>query len=166
MDRGLTSEYERIGAERDHAGRLADRERFWFFVRLAGICWLWVIVGGLMLAQGFHINATVGQFYFPGLMAKAEAWLKGGLFVGTAGPLATLIQQGADLIDLPADPRQLGVVSHAHHVHAEPLQQAQAGEVVHAGEGEQLPPRRLCRLRVAKVHLVQRCQAVDGVLPP
>jgi hypothetical protein len=91
MDRDLRSEYERIGAERDEAGRVADRERFWFFVRLAGICWLWVIAGGVIMAQGFHINATVGQFYFPGLMAKAEAWLKGGLFVGTAGPLGTLI---------------------------------------------------------------------------
>jgi hypothetical protein len=91
MDRQLRSEYEEIGRERDQAGRVADRERFWFFVRLAGVCWAWVVVGSLVMAQGFHINATVGQFYFPGLMAKAEAYLKGGVFVGTAGPLATLI---------------------------------------------------------------------------
>lgn len=87
----LRAEYAQIGRERDDAGRIADRERFWFFVRVAAICWVWVIVGGFIMAQAFHIRATVGQFYFPGLMAKAEAYLKTGVFVGTAGPLATII---------------------------------------------------------------------------
>lgn len=91
MQDDLRAEYQRIGAERDEAGRIADRERFWFFVRLAGVCWVWVIIGGFIMARAFHIDATVGQFYFPSLMEKAETYLKVGVFVGTAGPLATLI---------------------------------------------------------------------------
>jgi hypothetical protein len=87
----LRAEYQQIGIERDAAGRIADRERFWFFVRLAAVCWIWVVVGGFIMAQAFHINATVGQFYFPGLMEKAEAYLKAGVFIGTAGPLGTLV---------------------------------------------------------------------------
>lgn len=91
MDPELRSQYARIGRERDEAGRVADREKFWFFVRLAGVCWAWVAVGGVIMAQAFHINAVVGQFYFPGLMDKANAYLKTGVFIGIAGPLGTLI---------------------------------------------------------------------------
>jgi hypothetical protein len=91
MQSDLKVEYERIGQEREAAGRIADRERFWFFVRLAALCWVWVVIGLVIMAQAFRINATVGQFYFPGLMAKADAYLKIGVFVGTGGPLATLI---------------------------------------------------------------------------
>jgi hypothetical protein len=91
VDPQLRTEYAQIGRERDAAGRLADREKFWFFVRLAGICWLWVVVGGVVMAQAFHIRASVGQFYFPDLMDKANAYLKTGVFIGTAGPLGTLI---------------------------------------------------------------------------
>lgn len=91
MQPELREEYARIGAERDAAGRMADRERFWFFVRVAAICWIWVVIGAVVMAQAFHINATVGGIYFPKQMAKAHAYLQTGVFIGTAGPLATLI---------------------------------------------------------------------------
>lgn len=91
MQADLREEYAKIGAERDAAGRIGDRERFWFFVRVGLVCWVWVIVGGIVMAQAFHIQATVGQFYFPGLMAKAEAYLKAGAFIGFVGPLGTIL---------------------------------------------------------------------------
>ncbi|HET9424115.1 MAG TPA: hypothetical protein VFO55_01990 [Gemmatimonadaceae bacterium] len=91
MHPDLRAEYERIGQERDEAARIAARERRWFFVRVAAACWVWVIVGAAVMAQAFRIDATVGAFYYPGLMAKAEAYLQGGVFIGTAGPLVTLI---------------------------------------------------------------------------
>jgi hypothetical protein len=91
MQDDLRAEYARIGQERDDASRSADREKFWFFVRVAGVCWAWVIVGGLVMAQAFRINAAVGPFYFPELMDRANLFLQAGLFVGTAGPLGTLI---------------------------------------------------------------------------
>jgi hypothetical protein len=91
MQSDLRAEYERIGKERDEAGRASDRERFRFFVRIAVISWIWVIIGGALMAKGLNIDATVGPFYFPGLMARAEALFKGGLFIGTAGPLLTII---------------------------------------------------------------------------
>lgn len=91
MQSDLRTEYKKIGEERDAMGRIADRERFWFFVRVACIAWVWVIIGGVVMAQAFHIQAAVGQFYFPGLMGKAEAYLMGGVFIGTAGPLGTLL---------------------------------------------------------------------------
>jgi hypothetical protein len=43
------------------------------------------------MANAFHIQAAVGQFFFPDLMDEAKLWLQGGLLVGTAGPLGTLI---------------------------------------------------------------------------
>ena len=91
MQADLRDEYARIGRERDATGRLADRERLWFFVKVGAICWLWVIAGAVVMAQGFHVNATVGGFYFPKLMARAESFVSAGVFIGTAGPLATLI---------------------------------------------------------------------------
>ena len=66
-------------------------ERRRFAVRTLAWCWLWVIVGGLLMGESFHINSVVGWIYFPKLMAKAQAYFLGGLFVGTAGPLATLL---------------------------------------------------------------------------
>lgn len=91
MQNDLRTEYKKIGEERDAMGRVVDRERFWFFVRVACIAWTWVIIGGAIMAQAFHIQAAVGQFYFPRLMDKADAYLKAGLLIGTAGPLGTLI---------------------------------------------------------------------------
>ena len=91
MQPDLRADYQRIGEERDAAGAIADREKLWFFVRLGAFCWAWVAVGGVMMARGLHINATIGPFYFPGLMDRAEMWFNSGLFVGTAGPLMTLI---------------------------------------------------------------------------
>ena len=43
------------------------------------------------MAQGFHMNATVGQFYFPDVMDRAKLYLDSGVFVGTAGAFATLM---------------------------------------------------------------------------
>lgn len=91
MQDDLRADYARIGQERDDAGRVADREKRWFFIRVAAICWAWVIVGGVVMAQAFHIDATVGHFYFPELMDRANLYLQTGVFVGTAGPLGTLI---------------------------------------------------------------------------
>lgn len=91
MQPDLRAEYDRIGKERDEAGRVADRERFWFFVRIAVICWVWVIVGMLIMAQGFRINATVGPFFYPDLMDRATLYLEAGVFIGTAGAAGTLI---------------------------------------------------------------------------
>jgi hypothetical protein len=91
VDPQLRKEYAQIGSERDAAGRLADREKFWFFVKLAAACWGWVAVGAVVMAQGFHINAVVGQFYFPDLMDRAQLWVEAGGLIGVAGPLGTLI---------------------------------------------------------------------------
>jgi hypothetical protein len=91
MDQDLRSEYHRIGRERDAAGRVHDREKFWFWVKLAGACWVWTIIGGIVMANAFHINATVGHFFFPELMDRANLWLQAGLLIGTAGPFGTLL---------------------------------------------------------------------------
>ena len=91
MQSDLRDEYARIGTERDSAGRLHDRERFWFWVRIAVACWIWVIIGGVIMAFAFHLNATVGAFYFPEVMDRAELYLKTGVFVGTSGAFTTLV---------------------------------------------------------------------------
>lgn len=91
MQTDLKAEYSRIGKERDAGGKIADRARFWFHLRTLAWCWVWVVIGGVLMAKSLHINASVGPFYFPGLMAKAEAYWNGGLFIGTAGPIATLL---------------------------------------------------------------------------
>jgi hypothetical protein len=87
----LRSEYAEIGRERDAAGRIHDRERFWFWVRIAALCWVWVAAGAVVMAMGFHMNATVGQFYFPALMDRAKLYVDTGVFVGTAGAFVTLV---------------------------------------------------------------------------
>jgi hypothetical protein len=91
MQNDLRQEYARIGKERDQAGRIHDRERFWFWVRIAVTCWIWVIVGALIMAQGFRINAVVGPFYFPNLMDRAQLWVATGVYLGTAGAFVTLV---------------------------------------------------------------------------
>jgi hypothetical protein len=87
----LRSEYAQIGRERDAAGRIHDRQRFWFWVRVAVVCWLWVMTGGFIMALGFHMNAAIGQFYFPDLMDRAQLYVNTGVFVGTTGAFATLM---------------------------------------------------------------------------
>jgi hypothetical protein len=91
MQSDLRDEYARIGQERDALGRRHDRERFWFWARVAAVCWAWTIVGAIVMAKAFEINAYVGPFYFPDTMDVAKLWLQGGLFIGTGGPLGTLI---------------------------------------------------------------------------
>ena len=91
MQNDLRSEYEQIGRERDESGRIHDRERFWFWVRVAAVGWVWVIIGGIIMATGFHMNATVGEFYFPDVMDRAKLYLDTGVFVGTAGAFATFM---------------------------------------------------------------------------
>jgi hypothetical protein len=87
----LRAEYAEIGRERDESGRVHDRQRFWFWVRIAGMSWVWVIIGGVIMAQGFHMNAVVGTFYFPDVLDRAQLWVDTGVFVGTAGAFATLM---------------------------------------------------------------------------
>jgi Na+/melibiose symporter-like transporter len=87
----LRAQYEQIGRERDEAGRLHDRERFWFWVRVAIVGWVWTIVGGAIMAVGFHMNATIGPYFFPDVMDRAELYVKTGVFVGTTGAFATLM---------------------------------------------------------------------------
>ena len=87
----LLAEYAQIGRERDEAGRVHDRQRFWFWVRIAAVAWVWVIVGAAIMANGFHLNAVVGPFYFPDVMDRAKLWFQTGAFVGTAGPLVTFL---------------------------------------------------------------------------
>lgn len=91
MQVNLRDEYTRIGQERDAAGREFDRSKLWFFVRIGAVCWAWTIAGAVVMAQAFHIDASVGQFYFPERMETAQLWMKGGLLIGTGGPLGTLI---------------------------------------------------------------------------
>ena len=91
MQSDLRDEYARIGQDRDAAGRVHDRERFWFWVRVAAICWAWTIVGAIVMANAFRINAVAGPFYFPDAMDLAKLWLQGGLLIGMGGTLATLI---------------------------------------------------------------------------
>lgn len=83
--------HQRIADEYAADARDVKRERWRFLWQTAVWCWVWVIVGGLLMGESFHINAIVGWIYFPKLMAKAQAYFLGGLFVGTAGPLATLL---------------------------------------------------------------------------
>jgi hypothetical protein len=91
MDSNLRTEYEQIGREKQEAGKEADRTRVRFFAGVAGVCWVWVMIGMVLVGESFHINATVGQFYYPALMARAQAYFSGGIFIGTAGPIGTLL---------------------------------------------------------------------------
>ena len=91
MDPKLRDEYAQIGRERDESGRVHERERFWFWTRVVAVSWIWVIAGAVIMAQGFHLNAVVGQFYFPDVMDRAQLYVETGVLVGTAGAFATLV---------------------------------------------------------------------------
>jgi hypothetical protein len=82
--------HQRIAAEYAADAHDIKRERRRLALQMLGWCWLWAIVGGLLMGESFHINAVVGWIYFPRLMARAQGYFLGGLFVGTAGPLSTL----------------------------------------------------------------------------
>jgi hypothetical protein len=82
--------HARIAAEYEAGVRDAKRVRRQLAWKTIGFCWLWVFVGGAMMGEGLHINAVVGPLYFPGLMARAQGFFLGGLFVGTTGPIVTL----------------------------------------------------------------------------
>lgn len=83
--------HQRIADEYAADARDVKIERRRFMIQTLALCWLWVILGGLLMGESFHINAVIGWIYFPKLMAKAQAFFLGGLFVGTAGPVATLL---------------------------------------------------------------------------
>ena len=89
MHDDLRSEYSQIGRERDAAGHVHDRQRFWFWVRVCAVAWIWVIIGGAIMAQSFRLNAVVGPFYFPDVMDRARLWMNSGIFVGTTGAFGT-----------------------------------------------------------------------------
>jgi hypothetical protein len=87
----LRSEYAQIGRERDEASRIHDRARFRFWVRVVLVCWAWTVLGAAVMANAFHIRATVGAFFFPDLMDRAKLWMQAGMLIGTAGSFATLV---------------------------------------------------------------------------
>ena len=91
MQSDLREEYARIGQERDAAARIDKRERFWFWARVVAICWGWTILGAVVMAKAFRINAYAGPFVFPETLELAKLWLQGGLLIGTGGSLGTLI---------------------------------------------------------------------------
>ena len=43
------------------------------------------------MANAFHIQASVGAFFFPDRMDVAKLWLQAGMLIGTGGAFATLI---------------------------------------------------------------------------
>src|SRR5205823_3645002 len=83
--------HQRIADEYEADARDAKRERWRFMLRTLAWCWLWVMIGGVLMAESFHLNATVGWIYFPHLMARAQGFFIGGLFIGTAGPVVSLL---------------------------------------------------------------------------
>jgi hypothetical protein len=83
--------HQRIADEYEADARDVKRERRRFALLTLCWCWLWVLAGALLMAKSFHINATVGFIYFPHLMDRAQAYFMSGLFVGTAGPFASLL---------------------------------------------------------------------------
>jgi hypothetical protein len=87
----LLPHHQRIADEYAADARDIKRERRRFALVTLAVCWLWVIAGGGLMGQSLHINASVGPLYFPGLMARAQLLFTTGLFMGTAGPLATLL---------------------------------------------------------------------------
>ena len=91
MQNDLRSEYAEIGRERDAAGRVHDRLRFRFWVLVCAVAWVWVMVGGVIMAQGFRLNTVVGPFYFRVVLDRAQLWLNTGIFVGTTGAFATFM---------------------------------------------------------------------------
>jgi hypothetical protein len=83
--------HQRIADEYAADARDVKRELRRFALSTLAWCWLWVVIGGVLMAKSFHVNATVGWVYFPNLMARAELLFNTGLFIGTAGPLGTLL---------------------------------------------------------------------------
>jgi hypothetical protein len=83
--------HARIAAAYEADARDIKRERLAMAIRTVGWCWAWVLAGAGLMGEALHINASVGPFYYPGLMARAQLFFAGGFFIGTAGPLATLL---------------------------------------------------------------------------
>ena len=89
--RSMLPHHARIAAEYEADALDIKRERRRLALQTLGSCWLCVIVGAGLMGESFHINATVGWIYYPRLMAKAQAFFSAGLFVGVAGPFASLV---------------------------------------------------------------------------
>jgi hypothetical protein len=87
----VKAEYQRIGSERDAAGRVFDRERRVFMVMTLVYCWIWTIAGLALMAVSFHVHATIGWIELPRQMLKAKSYLWGGLMVGTGGSFGALV---------------------------------------------------------------------------
>lgn len=87
----VRAEYQRIGSERDAAGRQFDRERLLFMVLTVVYCWVWTIAGLALIGMSFHVHATIGWIELPRQMAIAKAYFWGGVLVGTGGAFATLV---------------------------------------------------------------------------
>jgi hypothetical protein len=86
----MLSHHERIAAEYEESARDAKRERRQLALKTVAWCWLWVMIGAGLFGEGLHINASVGWVVYPDLMARAQLFAMSGIFVGTAGPVATL----------------------------------------------------------------------------
>src|SRR4051812_17452143 len=91
MDSNLKVEYERIGQERTTAGREHDRARRRFLVATVGWMWLWTLAGIVLIVQSAHINARIGPIELPRRMLLAQTFFWGGLTLGAAGSLGSLI---------------------------------------------------------------------------
>ena len=87
----IKAEYERIGQERHEAGKLADRDKLWWVVRTLVWCWLWSLAGIALILMSSHVRGQIGFIELPRQMLLAKSYFWGGLVVGTAGSLGTLI---------------------------------------------------------------------------
>jgi hypothetical protein len=83
--------HQRIAEEIDAGARDAKRERRRVYVWTLAACWICVAIGGALMGEALNTNASVGPVYFPELMDRADRFWKGGLFIGTAGPIASLL---------------------------------------------------------------------------
>jgi hypothetical protein len=95
----VKAEYERIGSERDAAGRVFDRERRVFMMMTLVYCWIWTIAGLALMAISFHVHATIGWIELPRQMLIAKSYFYGGILVGTGGAFATLVYRWRRAMD-------------------------------------------------------------------
>jgi hypothetical protein len=95
----VKAEYERIGHERDAAGRVFDRERRVFMTMTVVYCWLWTIVGLALIGASFHVRATIGFIELPRQMLLAQSYFWGGVTLGTGGGFGTLVYRWRKAMD-------------------------------------------------------------------
>lgn len=87
----LKAEYERIGRERDEAGKLADRDKRRFMVRTLVWCWVWSLAGIALILKSWNVRGQIGFIELPGQMLLAKTYFWSGLVVGTGGSFGALV---------------------------------------------------------------------------